>query len=174
MPSRGTVVRTKPRLEILRGNDPTLPKHLTRTAPVKSGVTVVSGQIISLEWQAGVEEYHWVLGVTGAAIPHIAVQDSADYDVTEAGGLTGLSCLGDFEVQTAFYKSAETYNQDVFLTFDGVTGDVKPTTVASGAAILGVCSRIRGVQDISSENSSVAPSNANVITWSTQFLLNPS
>jgi hypothetical protein len=162
-------VRTKPRLEILRGNEPTLPKHLTRTAPVKSGVTIVSGQVISLEWQAGVEEYHWVLGGAAGAIPHIAVQDSVDFDVLEAGGLTGLSCLGPFEVQTAFYKSAETYNQDTLLTYDSTTGDVKPTTAGSEAPIIGVITHLRGVKNIADENSSVLPANANVITWATHY-----
>ncbi len=41
-----------------------------------------------------------------------AVAHGGDFDVVECGKLTGLSCAGDFEIQTAAYKTGETYTAD--------------------------------------------------------------
>lgn len=166
----GTIKRTKPRLTVLRGYPGNEPTSLTQGAPVKEGVTIKSGQVIQLAWVSANNRYEWELGCSGTLIPYFAEKDSTDEDVISAGSLTGLSSLGKYELQTAFYKSGDTYNNDVPLTFDGVTGDVKATTYGSGEPILGVVTRIRGAKNLKGVDSSA--SNLNVIILSTGYSRN--
>lgn len=103
------------RLEVLRGYDPTTPGTFTQTAPVKDGVTILSGQAIVLEDVSGTPS--WVLAVIADAnATHaeqkifIALQDSTDEDVIEAEGLTGYDTAGNFEFESAFFKGDDTYD----------------------------------------------------------------
>jgi len=154
MPQFGTIKRQTPRIEVHRGFNPNEPHTLSAAHPVASGVTIVSGQVISKQWNGTTSQYEWVLGVAGANIvPHFALNDSADEDVIEAGVLPALSAQGQFELSTPFYKDGDTYNDGVALTFDGVTGDVKATTAGSGEPILGICSKMHGLIDITGTNS---------------------
>ncbi len=171
MPRYGTIKRQYPRVEVLRGYDPNEPRTKTQAFPVKSGVTISSGQVISLAWDAALSQYEWVLGVTGTAMPYIALADSRDEDVQEADKLPALSVAGDFEIQTAFFKAGDTYNVDVPITFDGVTGDLKATTAGSGAAILGFITRNHGVENLAGKNSNAV--NLDVVTFQTSYQLNP-
>jgi len=175
MPQFNTYKRQYPRVEVLRGFDPNEPFTRTVAAPVKSGVTILSGQVISLLWNGTTLQYEWILGVdTGnnaGATPHIALSDSADYDVLEAGNLNGLSCAGQFEIETAFFKANDTYNIDVPLTYDGVTGNVKATTVAgdaAGAPILGFVTRNHGLKSLVGINSNCV--HTDVISFNTKFV----
>lgn len=101
----------------------------------------------------------------------LAEKDSTDEDVIESGSLVGLSCAGKFELETPFFKSAETYNVDVPLTYDGTTGDVKPTTYGSGDPIVGIVSRNRGTKSVKGTNSNV--SSFDVVSFNTNFVPNP-
>ena len=155
MPRYGTIKRTKPRVVVLRGFNPQEPFQLSQAAPVASGVTILSGQVISLAWNSSLSQYEWVLGVaTTGATPYIALNDSADYDVVEAGKLPGLSSAGKFEIRTPFYKTADAanFNVDVPVTFDGTTGNIKVWSFNAGAeaAIIGFVSRNHGVETLSS------------------------
>lgn len=154
------------RVEVLRGFDPNEPTTLTQNAPVADSVDIRSGQVIYLSWNSSNLEYEWKLGCTAGNTPYIALQDfvnggggltglDQDEDVAEAGNLTGLSCSGKYEIQTAHFKSGETYNANTPLTYDGVTGDVKPTTWGSGDPVLGVLSRVRGPKSLAGENSNI-------------------
>ena len=156
MPQYGTIKRVKPRVVVLRGFNPQEPFQLSQAAPVASGVTILSGQVISLAWNSTLSQYEWVLGVaTTGATPYIALNDSADYDVVEAGKLPGLSSAGKFEIRTPFYKAADAANfvVDAPVTYDGVTGDIKlwvQNTTAAGQAIIGFVTRNHGVETLSS------------------------
>lgn len=167
MPQYGTVKRVKPRLVVLRGFDPNEPRTLTQAAPVASGVTILSGQVISLDWNSVLDQYEWVLGGVSGQVPYIALQDSVDPDVVESGTLVGLSCLGQFELQTAYFAAEETYNVDVPLTYDGVTGDVKPTTFGSGEPILGVVTRNHGTVNLAGKDSSAT--SLDVVVFTTNY-----
>lgn len=171
MPQYGTIKRTKPRMTVLRGYNPMETAPGTESAPVASGVTIKSGQVISLVWNAVTLQSEWNLGTpANSGIPHFALQDSADQDVIEAGKLTGYSALGKFRLQTAYYKTGDTYNDAVPVTPDGETGDVKATTLESGAPIVGFVHLNRGPQSLVGVDSSA--STLTVITIDTVYLPN--
>jgi len=91
----------KRRVHVLRGFNGVDPQTLTRVAPVASGVTVYSGQVISLN-----NTGEWVLGQYQAGRTcYIALSNSADTDVVSCGKLPGLSCAGEFEIEMAWFDS---------------------------------------------------------------------
>jgi hypothetical protein len=141
MPRSGLVnTRVKPRVTVLRGFDPNAPMTLTQSLPVKSGQTILSGQLVSSSWDSSVNQHVWSLGLTANATPHIALQDGADQDVSEAGKLTGLSCAGQFEIQTAYYTGSATGAVGALIVASSVTGSIAPTTTG-GQIILGMITR---------------------------------
>jgi hypothetical protein len=150
MPRSGLInTRTsaqKARVVVLRGFDPNAPTTLTQSLPVPSGSTIYSGQVISPVWTAAVGSHAWTLGMTGGT-PYIALQDSADEDVNEAGKLTGLSCAGQFEIQTSFYQGSDSgLTLGAILTAGATNGNVllatPGTTSALGSTIVGFVSRV--------------------------------
>lgn len=154
----GTQQRAHARLRVMRGWDPNVPSSLTRRAPVADGVTVLSGQVISLKYQNSQEE--WILGVDSVKdIPYFAVQDSDDFDVVASGGLTGLSSLDDLELQTAFFHASPTpsYGTQVALMADSTSGNVTTHDGTDANSILGYTSRFNGPVDIKADNSGVTP-----------------
>jgi hypothetical protein len=176
MPTFGTIKRQKPRIEVLRGYDPNEPTTFTQTAPVKDNVTIQSGQVISLEYSLTESRYEWTLGVEGTnadanaiTMAYIALQDSTDEDVLSAGNMVGLSCAGQFEIESAFFASKigatdQTYDVDVPITYaaegdqvtdqnltlgpgqDGIVEELGYFKVAatSGDPIIGYVTRGRG------------------------------
>jgi len=168
----GTVQRVHPRVRVLRGYNPNEPQTLTQSLPVATAVTILSGQVISPKWNSVTSQNEWVLGKDSAAtLVYIALKDSADLDVLSAGTLPALSCAGKFEIQTPFYKTGDTYNEGVFLTADGVTGDLKATTAVSINDIYGVVTRQHGVTSIAAEDSGFSGA-ATVLIFTTLFVPN--
>lgn len=165
MPTYGTIKRSKPRVGVLRGFDPNEPRTRLAAYPVSidsnTGATLVirSGQTISLKCNASLSQDEWVLGVTALEsgvlrTPYIALNDSYDEDVIEAGKLPGLSCSGQFEIRTGYFKTGDDANlkNGVPITFDGTSGDVKATTFGSGVPVIGIVTR--GVEDLKGHDSS--------------------
>lgn len=148
MPRSGLVnTRLKPRATVLRGFDPNAPMTLTQSLPAFTGVSsstgIYSGQLISSAWDSTKGSYAWVLGVTGsgANTPYIALQDIADQDVSEAGKLTGLSCAGQFEIQTAYYTAGATAAVvGAIVVPSSTTGSIAPSS-GTGQLILGHITR---------------------------------
>ena len=169
----GITQRVHPRVRVLRGYNPNEPQTLTQSLPVATGVTILSGQVISPLWNAVTSQNEWVLGKdTGATLVYIALKDSTDLDVVSAGTLPALSCAGKFEIQTPFYKTGGTYNEGVFLTADGVTGDLMPvTSVTSLANIYGIVTRQHGVTNIATEESGISGATT-VLIFTTLFVPN--
>ncbi len=173
--------RTYARMEVPRGFDPTQPNTFTHTAPVKTGVTILSGQAIVLE----ADDAHptdpgrlsWALADADnsahllSAI-FLALQDSNDEDVREADGLTGYDTAGQFEVETAFYTGTPFTAGTTLLALSTTAGSIAPTTLGSGLPILGRVSR-PSPKAIGAINSNV-PANAQVICWRTGYAQNPS
>jgi hypothetical protein len=60
--------------------------------------------------------------------------------VSEAGKLTGLSCAGQFEIQTAYYTGSDIAVGALVVASTGTTGSVMPTS-ATGQIILGMITR---------------------------------
>ena len=92
----------------LRDFDPNEPRTRTASYPVPSDVTIKSGQVIYVLWDAGAARYEWQFGCVAGAFPHVALQDLADEDVIEADSLVGLSCSGQFELATGYFKAGDT------------------------------------------------------------------
>jgi hypothetical protein len=143
MPSLGlSSLRAKPQLEILSGVAPTVTStgNPLRQLPVASGVTILSGEVMSPSWNAGLQRYEWVLGGTAGEPAYLAVTDSTAQDVIEADKLSGAPLSGNFEVQTPYYKAADAANfiEKAPITIDGNTGDIK--LAASGDYIYGFVS----------------------------------
>lgn len=134
MPTFGHLKRDYPIMEILRGWNPNEPFTRTAAYPVASGVTIYSGMLIYPKWDNTNNRVEWniadkdVTGIHNLPI-YLAQDDSAKEDVIEAGNLVGLSCAGQFEVQTCWYTASVNYNEGTYLTV-GDDGKVKPVTLA--------------------------------------------
>ena len=167
--SYGPTQRTKPRVQVLRGWDPMSPNTFTSTAA--PGETIRSGQLVSKVWN--VSKFNFVLGNAAGIAPAIAWSDSADMDVVESGILTGLSCTGNFEIQTGFYDSG-TYTEGTPLTWSTVTPGNVCVAVAT-KPIIGYVTRINGPKQLNNpatgvfEDSTVAPANSSVIIFQTSY-----
>lgn len=173
--------RTKPRVQILRGWDLVSTSTLHQVHAVKAGQEdIKSGMIISRVWNGTLSRYEWTKGVTadGLATPaaYIAFQDATEADVVAAEGLTGISISGDYEIQTGYFKTGETYNADTLLTYDGTNGTVKPAV--EGSYVIGRVTRNQGTKQLNPntvpntalfyENSETLPGdNSKVITFET-------
>lgn len=147
MPRSGLYsTRANAKVTVLRGYDPNSPSTMTQSLPVASGTTVLSGQVVSGVWSSTYGSHAWTLGLTGG-VPYIALQDSADEDVSEAGKLTGLSCAGQFEIQTAFYSGTESnLTLGAVLTAGATSGNVLLATAGgtagNGSKIVGLVTRV--------------------------------
>lgn len=178
----GITVRSKPRIQVLKGFDPMSNSGLTQTAFVKSGTTIGSGQPIMLDWTAGNSRYEWVLATEAAVnlgrTVYFADKDSTDGDVIE-GGLMGYSSLGDYEIQTAYFDPNDTYNVDDLLTINttGFLGNTQ-TTGTGIRGIVGRITRIRGANSVGGDplqnaalgikdDSSTTAANSKVIIFQT-------
>jgi len=84
-----------------------------------------------------IETNEWNIGWTTGLLPYTALQDGNDSDVVSANSLVGYSCLGDFVLQTGYFKSADSYPVGTPVTPDGVTGSIKATTAGSTLLIMG-------------------------------------
>ena len=132
----GYYTRTAPRVNVLRGYPGNESTGLTVSAPIMSGVTVYSGQLITLYSATGaVGSYQWALagtttyGVAAGQSVYIAMADSTDTDVISSGRLLGLSCSGNFEVQTGYFISGDTFTKDIPVTWSTATaGSLTATT----------------------------------------------
>lgn len=93
----GTVKRTRPRVNVMRGYTGNEPQSLSRSAPVASGVTIYSGQAIADNGSG-----EWRLATSTSKVVYIAYHDSDDTDVKSCGKLLGFSALGSYELETAY------------------------------------------------------------------------
>ena len=175
----GTQQRAVARLIVLRGWDPSNPTMRTRSAPVASGTTILSGQVISLQYSTPDGQEEWNLGVVSATdIPYFAVQDSDDYDPIASGVLTGLSSLDNIELQTGYFDASPSpsYGSQVALKASTVTaGNVTTAATSSTVTILGYTSRFNGPTNIQPTNSGVIPDgsgNVLVLTLMTGYVRN--
>lgn len=168
----GTQKRANPRLAVLRGWDINNPTNIAPRAESSANQgSILSGELISKDTATG----KWVVGCASvASAPTIAfaVQDDVDFDVIGSGVLTGISVLGKYELQTPFFKSADTYTEGAPLTYDGTTGSIKVTTLESGEPIIGFVTG--GKINVASTNSNVELTSGNsfVVQFVTNYLSN--
>lgn len=109
-------------MTVHRGYDGNRPTRLSATLPVREGVTILSGQIMSIRRNTSKGINEWSLGYDPeedqANSFYVAFDDSADGDVKTAGNLQGLSVRGQYELSTAHVKTGEAYLAGDELTFD--------------------------------------------------------
>jgi hypothetical protein len=168
MAKYGHYRRANKRLNVLRGYTGNEPQSLTRTAKPKANEGILSGQLISIDSNG-----EWVKGVPTGKMPYFAYHDQSDTDVVSSGLLLGLSCAGDFEIETSHIDAAGVYNDDTPLAAmtAGDVGKITPTTfAATGNDIIGFVSRKgtgnngrHDVSKIDSQFGTVAGPNYTVI-----------
>lgn len=96
-------------VHVLRGFNGCDPTTFTRVAPVADNVTIYSGQIMSLDAFG-----KWTLGQSAPdKTCYIALSNSDDTDVSASGLLPGLSCAGQFEIETPWFESGSSYVPDL-------------------------------------------------------------
>lgn len=151
----GEYRRTKPRLNILRGWKGNEPQSLTHAAKPTAGAEIKSGMLIVLDATTG----YWVKcnATTHAGlVPYFAYSDDTDTDVLSSGLLLGISCLGEFEVQTAYFNADTTWaNSDLVVKGNTtpLTGSVdKASDNTSTGETVGVVTR-GGVENLAAINS---------------------
>ena len=140
LPKYGTYLRATKRLNVLRGypgNESTsFTRSLKPEVPGASNgytVAILSGMIISENANG-----NWVAGAVKGAIPYIAYHDATDTDVLSSGLLLGLSCLGDFEVETTHFDGSLTYvsGSPLYAKVTSDSGKVGIPGAAGGNGIL--------------------------------------
>jgi hypothetical protein len=102
------VLRNRPRVNVTRGYTGNEPGNITRSAPldasvtnagVSAGDTIYSGQVMELT-SAG--KFKAATVATLSKNAYIAYHDSTDTDVDSCGKILGFSCLGNFEIESAW------------------------------------------------------------------------
>jgi hypothetical protein len=179
MPTFGYIKRTYPILEVIRGWNPNEPFTRTATYPVKEDELILSGMLITPVWVGANSRLEWTIadkdtaGIDTAAI-YLAQDDWFKEDVIESGNLVGLSCAGQFEVESAFFTTGVAYVEGAFLT---VGDDGKVTLASAGDAtevIVGQVTRAPGnvgdatFKSLVGTNSGVV--NTDVITFNTLYI----
>lgn len=191
----GYVTRTngKVPIRVLRGYNPESSMGTHRSAPVKSGQTIYSGQLISLEWVSANSRYEWIVGgpesastaawnaSTAAPLLYFALTDSSKEDVVASSSLIGLPCSGDYVIQTPyFFGTGSTFNEGLYVTYAHTTDDAAaPGTIKLVTAfetahqpIVGQVTLIHGAEDVVSTDISAGLSAQEVVTIRTMFLPN--
>lgn len=97
----GEYRRAQPRLRVRKGYEGNETRSLQYSAPIGSGVTILSGQVIYLDANG-----NWQLATATLAngrTPYMAYSDSVDTDVLSSGLLLGLSCAGMYVFETPYF-----------------------------------------------------------------------
>lgn len=136
MPTYGVTTRAKARLNVLRGFKGNEPQSLSYSAKPKADEAILSGMIISLDSNG-----EWVKGCAAGVTPYFAQHDQADLDVVSSGLLVGLSCAGDYELQTAHFDTSATIANDVPLVAHATNGTVVVGALDGTADIIGFSCR---------------------------------
>lgn len=149
--------RLKPRIEVPRGYKPESYDSQMARYPVAEGELIQSGMHITPKWNATNDRYEWVIGVNGSSLDHyVALEDYNDPDVLQAGVLPALSCAGQYEIQTPYFKSDDTYLVGDKVTYDAATGNFKKYVAGVDSTdVLGTVTR--KIESVLGKNSHVKP-----------------
>jgi hypothetical protein len=151
----GEFRRTKPRINIKRGFAGNEPQSITlAAAPATFDGTIKSGMLIVLDTDG-----KWVPSSssdTKNTVPYFAYSDDSDTDVKSSQRLLGLSCLGEFEIQTGYFDS-DTYAVGDPLVKSATAGNVaKGGSFLSAVEVVGIVSQ-GAKQDVTKTNSEASP-----------------
>ena len=144
------VFRDKVPMQVIRGFNPTEPTKLTSLAPpiddqaIRSGMVIVkgTGNVAGVSTAGAFRKAQAAdapVAASEAASFYLALHDQDSHDVQAAGGLVGLDCSDDYEVQTGYFDAAIPWTIDMPLTV-GANGIV--TEATSGDVIIGYITKV--------------------------------
>jgi len=144
------VYRDKVPMQVLRGFNPTEPVKLSSLAPpiddeaIRSGMVLVkaSGDVDGVATPGAFRKAQSADAPSATSEStsfYLALHDQDSHDVQAAGGLVGLDCSDDYEVQTGYFDAGVTWTLDMPLTVgdDGIV-----TEATSGDVIIGYITKI--------------------------------
>lgn len=141
------VYRDKVPVQVLRGFNPTEPGKLSSLAPaiddeaIRSGMLLVkaTGLVNGVSTAGAFEKAQ----AADAAAPNksffIALHDQDSHDVQAAGGLVGLDCSDDYEIQTGYFDGNVVWAVDMPLTA-GANGVL--TEASEGDVVIGYVTKV--------------------------------
>ncbi len=144
------VFRAKLPLQVLRGENPTEPGKLSSLAPPIDGEAILSGMVLVKDTglvggvsTAGAfrkaQAADALVAASETASFFISRHDQDAHDVQAAGGLVGLDCSDDYEVQTGYFDADVTWAINMALTV-GANGIV--TEAEEDDVIIGYITKI--------------------------------
>ena len=142
-------------LQIIRGNQPTEPVKLSSLAPpidgeaIRSGMVIVkdTGLVNAVSTAGAFRKAVDADAIVEALSVFIATHDQDSHDVQAAGGIVGLDCSDDYEVQTGYFdKSGGAYvlNEPLTVKVGGLV-----THATEGDYIIGYVTKIGTGSDAS-------------------------
>lgn len=121
-------VRDRLPIQVIRGNYPTEPGKLSSLAPPIDDEAIRSGMLLVkdtglVDGTSTAGAFRKTVAATDAAVDtnentsyFIARHDQDGHDVQASGGLVGLDCSDDYEIQTGYFDDQITYAVDMPLT----------------------------------------------------------
>lgn len=141
------VYRDKVPVQVLRGFNPTEPGKLSSSAPaideeaIRSGMLLVkaTGLVNGVSTAGAFEKAQAADAAEVNKSFFIALHDQDSHDVQAAGGLVGLDCSDDYEIQTGYFDADVVWAIDMPLTAgaDGIL-----TEAGEGDAVVGYITKI--------------------------------
>lgn len=159
-------------VQVLRGFNPTEPVKLSSLAApiddeaIKSGMVIVkatglvNGVSTAGAFQKAQSTDAPVATNEGKSF-YIALQDQDSHDVQAAGGLVGLDCSDQFEIQSGYFDTGVTWALDMPLTVgdDGILTEA----VTAGDIIIGYITAVGGGTNNAIEYVGKTPSATNTL-----------
>ena len=145
------VKRARVPIQVIRGENPTEPVRLSSLAPpiddeeIRSGMVLVkdtglvNGANTDGAFRKTVAATDSLVATNEHTSYFIARHDQDSHDVQQAGGLVGLDCSDDYEIQSGYFDKEVTYQLDTPLTADD---DGEITEATAGTVIIGYITKI--------------------------------
>lgn len=146
------IARDRVPMQVIRGFNPTEPGRLSLLAAPIDGEAIRSGMVIvrATGLVNGVSRPGaWRKALTTDAVGtagneslsyFLALHDQDSHDVQAAGGLVGLDCSGEYEVQTGYFEKAGAYALNSPLTC--LNGGLVTIAGTTGQNIIGYVTRV--------------------------------
>jgi hypothetical protein len=155
MPTYGIVQRAKTMMRVLRGYAGQSPDNLSESIVVDADTAILSGQIVIKDANGKATVADAADNTIGGKDLFIAQTDNGatQPDTQASGKIHCFNLNGNYEFQTGYYKTGETYTDGVELTIaDG--GLITPAS--SSDVVIGKVTRQVGssaIRDLTGENS---------------------
>ncbi len=152
-----------------------VPAQAAFSDPTNTATQVRSGMVISKVWNGTLSRYEWTKGLATGAEPFIALEDALEKSVRASSQLPGLSCSGQFTIQSGYFDSVGNTSGGVsdgvylsaFANTHAQAGELK--IAATGERIVGEVTdnHHAGLADQTAVNSNAVV--CTVVTFNTMF-----